>query len=258
MNKLLTFTLFVATLLSSVNAIADVLVLKDGQTLNGTLVSRNTEGVVFEIGGQQLKFASANVQSISFDDAASAPAQAPQAQTAQAPQAATPQETQSNNNVSAVAPVGTRVVVKTSTAIDSRKHKEGHKFTVRLEADLVANNVVIAPRGSTLYGVIAQAKQSGRAVGSSSLVITFTDIMLNNQMVPIATSSVKAVTESTTKSTVGKSARLAAIGGLANGSKGAKNAAKFGLGTSLLTSGNSINIPAGTLLEFQLAAPLGE
>ena len=50
--------------------------------------------------------------------------------------------------------------------------------------------------------------------------------------------------------------QLAAVGGLANGSKGAKNAAKVGLGASLLTSGNSINIPAGTLLEFQLAAPL--
>ncbi len=253
MNKLLTSTLFAVTLLSSANAIADVLVLKDGQTLTGSLVSRNADGVIFDIGGQQLKFASANVQSISFDDASPVAVQAPQAQTAQAQQQAT-----ENNNVSAVAPVGTRVVVKTSTSIDSRKHKEGHKFTVRLEADLVANNVVIAPRGSTLYGVIAQAKQSGRAAGSSSLEITFTDIMLNNQMKPIATSTVKAVTESTTKSTVGKSARLAAVGGLANGSKGAKNAAKFGLGVSLLTSGNSINIPAGTLLEFQLAMPLSQ
>jgi hypothetical protein len=247
MNKLLTSTLLAATLLSSVSAIADVLTLKDGQTLTGTLVSRSAEGVVFEIGGQQMKFASANVQNISFGDAAPAPVQAQAPQTA--PQA---QSTQ------AVAPAGTRVVVRTSTAIDSKKHNAGHKFTVRLEADLVANNMVIAPRGSTLYGVVAQAKQSGRAVGSSSLEITFTDIMLNNQMKPIATSSVKAVTESTTKSTVGKSARLAAVGGLANGSKGAKNAAKFSLGASLLTSGNSINIPAGTLLEFQLAMPLAK
>mgnify|MGYP000592630128 CR=1 FL=1 len=251
MNKLLIAILLTSTFFSSINAVADVLVLKDGQTLNGTLVSRNAEGVVFDIGGQQLKFDSSNVQSISFGDSAPAlsSAQAPSSQTV---------PVQSADNASAVVPVGTRVVVKTSTSIDSRKHKEGHKFTVRLEADLVANNVVIAPRGSTLYGVIAQAKSSGRALGKSSLEITFTDIMLNNQMKPITTSSVKAVTESTTKSTVGKSARFAAIGGLANGSKGAKDGAKIGLGVSLLTKGNSINIPAGTLLEFQLAAPLSK
>jgi hypothetical protein len=35
-----------------------------------------------------------------------------------------------------------------------------------------------------------------------------------------------------------------------------KNMAKAGLGVSLLTRGNSINIQAGTLLEFQLAEPL--
>jgi len=249
MNKLLTSTLFAAVLLSSVTAIADVLVLKDGQTLTGTLVSRNADGVVFEIGGQQLKVDSANVQSISFGDAVPAPAPK-QAEVLQAPE--------TTNNTSAVAPAGTRVVVKTSTTIDSTKHKAGHKFTVRLEADLVANNVVIAPRGSTVYGVIAQAKKSGRLVGSSSVELSFTDIMINNQMKPIATSSVKAVTDSTAKNTVGKTARIAAIGGLINGSKGAKDGAKVGLGLSLLTSGNSINIPAGTLLEFQLAAPFSK
>jgi len=256
MNRLLTSTLFAATLFSSASVIADVLVLKDGQTLNGTLVSRTAEGVVFEIGGQQLKFDSANVESISFGDAATASAP----EQVKAPQAKAPQtqKPETNNNASAVAPVGTRVVVRTSTSIDSRKHKQGHKFTVRLEGDLVAKDVVIAPRGSTLYGVIAQAKKSGRAVGRSSLELTFTDIMINNQMKPISTSAVKAITDSTAKSTVGKSARFAAIGALANGSKGAKDGAKIGLGLSLLTSGNSINIPAGTLLEFQLAAPLSK
>jgi len=248
MKRVLTSGLLAFTLIASTNALADVLILKDGQKLTGTLVSRSTEGVVFEIGGQQLKFDSSNVQSISFGDAASAPTQQPQAVNTEV----------NTQNKAAVASVGSRMVVRTSTSIDSRQHKTGHKFTTRLEADLVAGDVVVAPRGSTVYGVIAQAKQSGRAAGSSSLEITFTDIMLNNQMVPIQTTGVKAVTDSTTKSTVGRTARLAAIGGLANGSKGARNAAKVGLGVSLLTSGNSINIPAGTLLEFQLAAPLSK
>jgi hypothetical protein len=80
--------------------------------------------------------------------------------------------------------------------------------------------------------------------------------MINNQLKPIQTSEIKAITEGTGKNTVSKTARYAAIGGLANGSTGAKNMAKAGIGVSLLTRGNSINIPAGTLLEFQLAEPL--
>ena len=250
MNKLLKTTFLISSILSSTMVLADVLVLKDGQKLSGSLVSRNAEGVVFEIGGQQLKFDSANVQSISLgDDEPVKSIEQVKEQEIAAPIV---------KDSSAVAPVGTRVVVQTSTSIDSRRHKAGHKFTGRLEADLVAGNTVIAPRGSTIYGVIAQAKKSGRLIGNSSVELTFTDILLNNQMKPISSSSVKAVTESTAKNTVGQTARLSAIGGLINGSSGAKDGAKVGVGLSLLTSGNSINIPAGTLLEFQLTQPLSQ
>ena len=251
MKKIITSSLLGLTLLGSASVLADVLTLKDGQSLTGTLVSRNADKLVFEIAGQQLSFDADKVQSISFDNSlpavpSSTAAKAQNAEVKPAPASKT----------GGVAPVGTRVVVRTATAIDSRQHKAGYKFTVRLEADLVANDSVVAPRGSTLYGVISQAKQSGRLLGKTSMQLTFTDIMLNNQMKSIQTSAIKALTEGTGKSTVRKTARLAAIGGLANGSKGAKNMAKVGVGTSLLTSGNAINIPAGTLLEFQLTQPL--
>ena len=231
--------------------LADTLTLKDGQTLNGTLVSRDADKLVFEIAGQQLTFDSSKVKSISFSDAT------PPAKSAESKESE-PKVNNKSDTTSNVAPVGTRVVVKTNTAINSRQHKAGHKFTVRLEADLVNADIVIAPRGATIYGVISQAKQSGRLIGKTSLQLTMTDIMLDNQMKPIHTSAIKALTQGTGKSTVSRTARLAAIGGLANGSDGAKNMAKVGVGASLLTSGNSINIPAGTLLEFQLAQPLSK
>jgi len=244
MKKLLTSTFLGLTLLSSACVMADVLILKDGQSLTGTLVSRNTDKIVFDIAGQQLSFDTDKVKSISFDDAAPV----------------TTSDNAKNKSTEivsgGVAPIGTRVVVKTNTAINSRQHKAGHKFTVSLEADLIANEVVIAPRGSTVYGVISQAKQSGRLLGKTSVQLIMTDIMINNQMKPIKTSEIKALTQGTGKTTVSRTARLAAIGGLANGSDGAKNMAKVGVGVSLLTSGNSINIPAGTLLEFQLTQAL--
>jgi len=247
MKKIIISSLVGLTLLSSGSLLADVLVLKDGQSLTGTLVSRNADTLVFEIAGQQLTFDANKVKSISFDNTAPAESKDTVVQK--------DKSTATKDN-GGVAPIGTRVVVRTNTAINSRQHKAGHKFTVRLEADLVTNNVVIAPRGSTVYGVISQAKQSGRLLGKTSVQLTMTDIMINNQMKPIQTSAIKALTEGTGKSTVSRTARLAAIGGLANGSEGAKNMAKVGVGASLLTSGNSINIPAGTLLEFQLAQAL--
>ena len=253
MKNIINGSLLALTLFISNQVIADVLVLNDGQSLNGTLVSRDANGLVFDIGGQQLTFPSANVKSISLGDLPAAPAL--KAEPAPVAQAEATEQGQ-KSDASVYIPAGTQVMVKTSTAVDTNKHSTGHRFTARLEADLVANNVVIAKRGSTVYGIIAEAKKSGRARGNASLELTFTDIMINNQMTPILTTGVKAVTESTGKSTVARTARLAAVGGLANGSKGAKNAAKVGVGVSLLSGGNSINIPAGTLLEFQLTAPL--
>lgn len=268
-------TLLALTLCGLTTAVsADTLTLKDGQTLTGTLVSRNANGVVFEVAGQQMKFESANVQAISFDDAPavtslatpaanpapSAPAGAIPLQAAPAaaaiPSTAAPAPAVAPVNTAVEVPAGTRIVARTSEAIDSKKHSTGHKFTARLEADLVVNGTVVATRGSTLYGQVTEAKKAGRVVGKGSLQFTFTDIMINNQMKPIVTSGVKAVTSGTGGKTAGTTARAAAIGGLYNGSKGAKDGAKVGLGVSLLTSGNNVNVPSGTLLEFNLQQPL--
>ena len=154
------------------------------------------------------------------------------------------------------APAGSFLMVKLQGALDSRQHKEGHKFTALLEGDIVADGKVIAPRGTTVYGQITGGKQSGRLAGQSEMQIVLTHILINNQLHPIVTSGVKAVSENTAKNTVGTTARAAAIGGLIDGSKGAKTGAKVGAGLSLVSRGNQINIPAGTLLEFTLAAPL--
>jgi hypothetical protein len=64
---------------------------------------------------------------------------------------------------------------------------------VRLDSDLIAGNRLVAKRGSNAYGVLAGAKQSGRLAGRSELTLTLTDIMINNQMVPVVTSGVKPV-----------------------------------------------------------------
>jgi len=87
-------------------------------------------------------------------------------------------------------------------------------------------------------------------------MITLTDININGNITPISTSAINALTKSTGKSTVGRVGRATAIGALADGSDGAKTGAKIGLGVSLLRGGNQVVVPAGTLLDFKLSAPL--
>ncbi|ARN72779.1 hypothetical protein [Oceanicoccus sagamiensis] len=242
-------TVFVSVLLASSLLSADTLTLNDGQVIEGKFVARDDQNVTFEIAGQQLKFATANVKSIAMDmaaPAAAAPAPAPAEPVAAAP--AKPEKV--------TVPEGTRVMARMAEALDSKKHKAGHKFTARLEADMVVDGVVVAPRGATLYGVLTDSKSSGRAAGSSSMQMTFTDIMVNNQLHPIATTDLKAKTDNTAKKTGGTVAKGALLGGLMGGSDDAKRGAAIGLGLSVLTSGNQINIPRGTLIEFQLRTPL--
>jgi hypothetical protein len=233
---------------------ADTLVLKDGQRIQGTFVGRTADGVNFEVGGQVMEFKNTNVKTVELGVApapAEAPAQPPVEASPPAPAEAAP--TAASGKVTV--PAGTKIVVRTNEPIDSRQHKAGHKFTAKLEADLVAEGVVVAPRGSNVYGQLVAAQKSRRLAGKSEMTITFTDLMVNNQMKPISTSQVQAVTENTAKKTVGTTARAAAVGGLIDGKSGARTGAKVGVGVSVLTSGNQINIPAGTMLEISLAAP---
>jgi hypothetical protein len=153
-------------------------------------------------------------------------------------------------------PTGTRLVIRMVDSVDTSRHGVGHKFRGQLEGALVVDGVTVVPRGAFLYGTITSAKQAGRVAGNSEMTMEFTEIMVDDQLYPIATDSLSAQTGGEGKKTVGRTARVAAVGGLAGGSSGAKKGAKVGAGVSLLTKGESLNVPAGTLLETALRVPL--
>ena len=153
------------------------------------------------------------------------------------------------------APVGTRLVIRTTENIDSSRHGVGHRFRGQLEGALVVDGVTVAARNTFVHGRIAQASQAGRVAGSSELTIEFTDIMIDDQLIPISTGELTSQTGGEAGRTIGRTARAAAVGGLIGGSSGARTGARVGAGASLLTRGASINIPRGTILETTLAAP---
>jgi hypothetical protein len=160
-------------------------------------------------------------------------------------------------------PAGTRILVRTIDAIDSTKQKTGDRFTASLETNLVVDNIVVAPRGTTVYGRLVSAESAGRMKGSSELSLELTDIVIRGTAYPLLTSTyeVKGKGEggNTAKKVVGGAGLGALIGGIAGGGKGAGIGALAGAGagTAVAASkkGQQLTIASETLLEFRLQQP---
>lgn len=244
-------TVGLASVLATSAAFSDTIELADGTLLEGQLVGMSNGIMMFDTGAGIEAFPEDEVVAIYNTEGIANREKQQQAQPAPAPQAKEPPKPKTVTVAS-----GTRLVIRMSESIDTRRHSAGHRFRAQLESALTVDGITVAPRGTMVYGRIAQSKSGGRAVGSSEMAIEFTDIMLDDQMYEIATQGLKAQTGNEAKRTAGRTARAAAIGGLYGGSSSAKKGAKVGLGASILTSGSSINIPAGTLVETNLRTPL--
>jgi hypothetical protein len=161
-------------------------------------------------------------------------------------------------------PAGTRILVRMVDSVNSSQQKAGYRFTANLETNLEAEDVVVAPRGTTVYGHLASASSSGRFKGSSQLTLELTDIVINGTAYPLLTSTYEVEGQGegskTARKVVGGVGLGALIGGLAGGGRGAGIGALAGAaaGTAVASSkkGEQISIPSESLLEFRLAQPV--
>lgn len=168
------------------------------------------------------------------------------------------------NTKKVTVPAGTRILIRTADSIDSSKQQAGYRFTASLETNLQVDDVVVAPRGATVYGRLASAESAGRMKGSSELGLELTDIVINGTSYPLLTSSYeikgKGEGSNTAKKVVGGAGLGALIGGLAGGGKGAGIGALAGAGAGTAVSatkkGQQLSIPSESLLEFRLAQPV--
>jgi hypothetical protein len=168
------------------------------------------------------------------------------------------------NTKKVTVPAGTRILIRTADSIDSSKQQAGYRFTASLETNLQVDDVVVAPRGATVYGRLASAESAGRMKGSSELGLELTDIVINGTSYPLLTSSYeikgKGEGSNTAKKVAGGAGLGALIGGLAGGGKGAGIGALAGAGAGTAVSatkkGQQLSIPSESLLEFRLAQPV--
>jgi hypothetical protein len=240
MKKTMTYFIAAVAALTTSVLFADTIELADGTLLEGDFVGSSNGIVMFDTGAGVEAFPESEVVGIFLS--------------AGVETAATMLLEESAGQITV--PSGTRLVVRTSDTIDSGQHSAGHRFRGQLEGAIVIDGVTVAPRGTTVHGTIISASQAGRVAGSSELSVEWTDILIDDQLLPIATTGLTAQTSGEGGRTVGRTARAAAIGGLAGGSSGARTGARIGLGVSLVTRGASVNIPRGTMVESTLRTPL--
>ena len=161
-------------------------------------------------------------------------------------------------------PAGTRLLIRTIDPLDSSKQKAGYRFTASLETNLQAEDMVVAPRGSMIYGRLAEASSAGRMSGSSQLTLELTDIVINGTAFPLLTSTFevkgKGEGKKTARKVIGGAGLGALIGGIAGGGTGAAIGVLAGAagGTALSASkkGEQLQIPSESLLEFRLEQPV--
>jgi len=171
---------------------------------------------------------------------------------------ATGSQASGTSNSTITLPVGTRLMVKMVDAVDSETSQPDQRFRGTLEANLMAGDTVVAPKGTTVFGRLLTAQSAGRSGGQ--LEFDLTDIVINSQTYSLSTSSQQFKGEGS-GSQAGTGAKAgAAIGGISGGlggaMRGAGTGAVVGHASGANTSGEKVKVPAGTLLEFTLDHPV--
>jgi len=161
-------------------------------------------------------------------------------------------------------PAGTRMLIRMVDSVDSKKQQAGYRFTANLETNLQVDDMVIAPRGTTVYGRLASAESAGRMSGGAQLILELTDIVINGTAYPLLTSVYevrsKGKGEKTARRILGGTGLGALIGGIAGGGAGAAigalSGAAAGTAVSAASEGKQVSIPSESLLEFRLEQPV--
>jgi hypothetical protein len=140
----------------------------------------------------------------------------------------------------------------------------GDVFHASLETDLNVNGVLVARKGTDVYGRLASADKGGTFAGKSELQLELTRLVIDGRDYPVVSSDYnvqgKSQGSSTAKKVGGGAIAGAIIGGIAGGGKGAAIGAAAGggagAGVQILTKGDKVKVPSETLLEFRLQQPV--
>ncbi|HXY25931.1 MAG TPA: hypothetical protein VEI73_14845 [Candidatus Acidoferrum sp.] len=246
-------------------AAADTLELRDGRVIQGRYLGGTQAVLRFEVNGQVQTFSTNDAVAITFTGHAPSAAPAPVAPApapAVAPVAAAPSAMAAPGG-DVTLPAGQSLLIRMIDGVDSSKNHVGDVFHASLETDLNINNMLVAHKGTDVYGRLANAQEAGHISGSSELQLELTRIVIDGKDYPVVSSDYtlqgKGRGSDTAKKVGGGAVAGAIIGAIAGGGKGAAIGAGVGSAAGgtvqVLTRGQQVKVPSETLLEFRLQQP---
>jgi len=162
-------------------------------------------------------------------------------------------------------PSGTTFSVRLPREVSTERATTGATFDGLLEHDLKSGETVLAKAGTRVNGFVVESDPGGRVKGVASLTVGVRSIVgVKGNSIAVTSDSFTADAQSTKKKDAVRTGVAtgvgALIGGIAGGGKGAAIGAGVGagagVGTSVATRGDPAVIPAESLLEFRLQAPV--
>jgi hypothetical protein len=161
-------------------------------------------------------------------------------------------------------PAATEIQIVLTDSLNSGKNNAGDEFTGSIGAPVAVDGVTALAKGAKVFGKVVASEGSGRVKGLASMRLTLTEVMVNDQKVPITTKPFALEAEDTKKrdaGIIGGAAGVGAVvGAIAGGGKGAVTGAVIGgsagTGTVLATKGKEVELPSETKLRFKLDQPL--
>jgi len=265
-------------------AFADQITLKNGHEYSGKFVRGDANIVEFRVLGRVETFKTSEVAQITFKepeivsppsgrvssaipDSPSAPltpAGNPPAEREVHPGASAAPAPKGGQSATVTLPAGTDITIRMVDTVDTDRNQVGDAFQATLQESLSVGSQVVVPRGANVRGTIAYSKESGRVTGQSELILELTELSFDGRSYPLRTSDYHEVGASrgarTAKTAGGIAAVGAVVGAIAGGGKGAAIGAAtggaVGTGVAVMSRGQTIKVPAETLLDFKLQKPL--
>ena len=226
MNVTSTFCLILSCVSLTATAYADLLVLKDGRQILGS-VEGNARQISVKAGDAVQSFPIDQVQSIRFSPldgdvltTVAPPAPSFNAQynqsAATAPSAALPVNL----------PAGMEIAVRTIDPIDSKKTNTTREYAASLADALVVDGVMIAPVGTNATLRVGDFKNAGLLKGNASLTLRLVALEISGRRINVETSDF--VSNGAAKGA--RTGKGAGIGGLAGAGIGALGGGLAGAG----------------------------
>jgi hypothetical protein len=253
-----------------------VLTLKDGTVVTGTVTNSDTSAISLRTStGEARTYPMAQVAQVTYGNGSQTPSPA----AVSAPPNPAPPPPASSPEPAPVPPfhpaaefrtipASVTISVRTNRTIDSETAAPGQTYSgVIARAVMDSKGHVAIPRGSAATLVVRDASGQGKVKGRSDLVVDVGSVAVGGHTYRLETSDYsergkEGVGENkrTGEFLGGGTALGGIIGALAGGGKGAAigalSGAAAGGATQTLSRGKAVRIPAETVLNFRLEAPI--